>query len=417
LKIEFDAFIHSIQKVVSTRQFITEHPVIESIPDLILVVNPECYMMVGIWQTLKEMGIQAQLVNLPSNPTTNDINTVYEAIIKIKPQYVLFRNRIGLDAFNVSDIGKIDFLLLNNKIKYASWFLDRPTVNAYIWLKEAPPNPYYALYFHASDLILPEYQFSTAHLLPGANPFIYNNPSEPNMDISTMLYSFVGQSRLKDIATYLQYLDRYTMLLGLDSIIAMLGRKSSIYYLLSHFKQIKDIYNQIQSRLTDPYEQYFCEYIWLLMSSAIDRLMIISAFESEQMSVFGDTDWLGSGGIKPEQYKGMTDFNNLIRIYQNTTINIHANFAQVAGSVCPKIFDILGCRGFVLTQQTSDLITLGPEFSSIGYISPKDAIKKAQFYIENQDKYHDLRSRLNTIVHNQHLLKHRVQLILKDWGF
>lgn len=384
------------------------------ITDHILIINPECYIMADMAAHLKETHPHAEMIVLRySDPELKQLHQILTALHSHKPAVVLFRNRIGLDFSQPEWCGLIDGYLEKNHIARASWFLDQPTFIQHMALQHMPATPLYHVAFHASELVN-RYRHSprlASHLLPGAARLVYN--AEHPIPIPNRQLVFVGQSRVKDIRTYVQQLHAFSEpphhVWPFENPENL---RSQVHWALQH---TNELWSWIQSLLSQPLseiESYFVDYVGQLLFTALQRIVIVRNCLAHNLVVFGDTGWVEAGLIPPDQFGSLIDMTQLNYLYQHIPLHLHSNFAQVSSSICPKIFDAWASGGLVLTQATADLVCLDPKTNETIYTSTEDLHCKIEYFNSHPNERQALITHFRDLTMNANTLAHRTRTLL-----
>lgn len=121
-------------------------------------------------------------------------------------------------------------------------------------------------------------------------------------------------------------------------------------------------------------------------ATALRRRFFLEALASEGLTIFGDTEWgqgKWSGTLHPcwagrrVEYRG-----ELPRVYANAKININLFHVQCMHSLNPRVYDVLACGGFLLTQFSpalKDEFVIGKDL--VVFHSRDEMLEKARYYL------------------------------------
>ncbi len=124
----------------------------------------------------------------------------------------------------------------------------------------------------------------------------------------------------------------------------------------------------------------------------------------------------GVGWPKKSWYKGVANWDKLRYIYSSSKIalNIHREEARLCNlSVNMRVFEVLGCGGFLINDNFSGFDELLK--SKKGIIVARDSneiIELIQYYLENQDERQKIAQSGQEEVYKYHTYSHRMEKML-----
>ena len=103
------------------------------------------------------------------------------------------------------------------------------------------------------------------------------------------------------------------------------------------------------------------------------------------------------------------------KYYANADIvlNDHWDSMQENGFVSNRLFDVLACNGFILTDKVEGIHQLFGD-AIITYDSKEDLAQKITFFLENKEKREEIAQKGRELVLKKHTYKNRVDTILKS---
>ncbi len=137
----------------------------------------------------------------------------------------------------------------------------------------------------------------------------------------------------------------------------------------------------------------------------------------ESVQVWGDAGWktLEAQGVR---YRGAAGHGDeLTRIYNATAINVDIGRLYQADMVTMRVFDVLACGGFVITQRSAaldELFEVGVELEA--YSSLGELCEKVAYYLAHQDEARDIAKRGLAAVRERHDVRSRVRHMLTSMG-
>ncbi len=181
-----------------------------------------------------------------------------------------------------------------------------------------------------------------------------------------MVLSFVGQSRWTVVRTQLAILrDLLSPHLPSGRLMTeqWYWRDSAITLMEVLARDAADAEHAIESLSTFSSRQgYFLGYLWRMVMTGVFRLAAIELLFARGLpvAVFGDEEWVESGLVPRQWFRGPAKPQELKGVYRDSRINLNLNFMQVSSTLNPKVLDISACNGFALTDHRPELELLFP---------------------------------------------------------
>lgn len=146
--------------------------------------------------------------------------------------------------------------------------------------------------------------------------------------------------------------------------------------------------------------------------TAVERMRFISLLASHfSFDIYTGSDTSSIAGIRNRGLaKTLTE---MPLIFANSTINLNMTSKPIRSGIPLRIWDILSCGGFVITNYQSEL----PEFFTIGetieiYENEDDLINKCNFYLEHPEKAREIAQNGLELVRSQHTYRHRIEQMI-----
>ncbi len=148
-------------------------------------------------------------------------------------------------------------------------------------------------------------------------------------------------------------------------------------------------------------------YLGMLVSE-MERVRVLNALAVEhQVTVYtrSDTSLLRNVNCKP----GITTHVQMPRVFRLSKINLNITMKGIQTGLPLRIWDVLGCGGFLLTNYQAEI----PAYLEIGkdlecYESIEDCVEKAKYYLQHDDLRREIAANGYQKVKTMHTYEHRV---------
>ena len=151
------------------------------------------------------------------------------------------------------------------------------------------------------------------------------------------------------------------------------------------------------------------------ISAAEKRFAYISGLSELGIHVWGDPHW-DALRRSPVTYRGQArHFEELTRIYCASQINIDIGRIYQSDIITMRVFDVLGCGGFLLTEENDALtehFAVGEELET--YRTLDELRRKALYYLNHPDKARSIARRGHERVLRDHTIAQRVGVMLEE---
>jgi len=153
------------------------------------------------------------------------------------------------------------------------------------------------------------------------------------------------------------------------------------------------------------------------LPSSERRLRTMAALAPFDVQVWGDGGWrvLRMPGVRHRGYAG--HHHALTRIYQLSAINIDIGRLYQSDIVTMRVFDVLGCGGFLIaehSEEIGDLFEVGVEVET--WSTRAELVDKVRFYLAHPDEARVIAERGLQAVDDRHRVAHRVDQMLAEAG-
>lgn len=101
-------------------------------------------------------------------------------------------------------------------------------------------------------------------------------------------------------------------------------------------------------------------------------------------------------------------------VFHNSTINLNITSKPIRSGIPLRIWDILGCKGFTITNFQPELLeyfTLGEDLES--YESKEDLIEKCHYYLEHPKRAKEIAENAYQTICKYHTYRNRVETLLE----
>ena len=229
-----------------------------------------------------------------------------------------------------------------------------------------------------------------------------------------------GQKRLEDFKKIYEECVKETVrtkLLPVEQRLKLIieeQRKSPTQYqierlLTAHFPEFTKALQQSDNKLLPA--QLIAE-----VCAAHKRFDYLNALKSYSPAVWGDDGWEHADGIS---YQGLAGHHQEITlIYSNAGINIDIGRIYQSDIITMRVFDVLACEGFLLTERNpaiEELFTPGHDLDV--YTGPDELADKVSYYFANPDRAAAIGKRGRQSIENSHTFTHRMSTIFSAIGY
>lgn len=349
---------------------------------------------------LRGLGHTVRVVDLKEAPglPKERMKFLGEKIIRFRPDLI----------FTINNQGIIPPLIEYLKIPYASWFVDTP-----FGLKREDASSYGAIFFWEKGFIqeFKNSNFRYVGYLPACtDPRIFKKMdlSQEDQKKFGCNISFVGNSFYSFYQNCWEEILKMDKNKGLRLLFEEVIRKKEEEPL----KDIIEILAGLNINLSDWGD---LESILQGASVSISRKAVLKEVRDFGLSIYGDEGWKElfiNGAVN--LYPAIDYSRKLPKLYNASKINLNISTPQRRTGLPPRIFDIMACGGFSLTDYLPEL----EEFFEIDreiivYESTSDLRKKADYYLSHPEERQMIASRAKRRVLAEHTYRHRMERLVQ----
>ncbi|WP_051211757.1 CgeB family protein [Butyrivibrio fibrisolvens] len=281
-------------------------------------------------------------------------------------------------------------------IKYAAWVYDNPAVNLFSHTLINPCN-YVFLFDSQMYELFAGQGINTVYYLPMA-------AAVPRYDRITVTeddrkkwggnISFVGgmyteghnfydriEDKLSDYSKgYLQGLmDAQMQIYGFNFIERTIPEK-----VMEEMVDVLGLKPNVDG--VESYEYLYGNYVINRKITAIERCDIVKKIGKKfGINLFTRDESFGADGVSN---RGRVDYyDEMPYVFKTSDINLNITLRSIQSGIPLRAMDIMGCRGFLLTNYQEDLLRFfepGKDF--VYYESQQDLMEKIDYYLEHEDE-------------------------------
>ncbi|MDD6399979.1 MAG: glycosyltransferase, partial [Lachnospiraceae bacterium] len=105
--------------------------------------------------------------------------------------------------------------------------------------------------------------------------------------------------------------------------------------------------------------------------------------------------------------------NVMPKVFNLSKINLNITLRSIQSGVPQRIYDILGCGGFLITNYQSEIAELfTPDEDLVMYESHQDLIDKVRYYLANEDERLRIAANGYNKIHEKHTYTQRLSNML-----
>lgn len=362
----------------------------------------------GAFEGLGHKVIKIEPSTLGDNPQEK-LRGIERELIKIKPDLVFALNEYCLAPE----------LLTRLKIPYISWFGDDP---AHV-MEDGYPSPYYTIFVCDKAYIkgLKEAGFEDVYYLPyGSNPSIFRlvELGQEDKERYDCNVSFAGSSFWFAVKKYDEIAQKRGVKEVVDEAIRIQVENPTLN-ISDVLKSVEDTSGRSISFKDALHEKQV--KIWLEYTAmARYRQMIIRELGDLGLNLYGDDGWKELlkdrvGSLDGIRFLGWADNRiDLVKIYNASKINLNISKSQARTTLPMRVFDILACGAFLLTDYRDCL----PEFFEldkevVSYRDKRESREQAEYFLNHPKERKEIARCGQERILKEHTFAHRMQILLK----
>lgn len=140
----------------------------------------------------------------------------------------------------------------------------------------------------------------------------------------------------------------------------------------------------------------------------IERTKLLTLLsEHFPVALYSDAPLSDAAGI---DYRGTVDYwTQMPKVFYNSRINLNVTMRNIRTGLPLRMFDIMGCEGFLLTNYQAEIASLfEPGRDLVVYESFDDCLKKAGYYLEHEDERRTIAENGYRKICAHHTYDHRI---------
>ena len=140
----------------------------------------------------------------------------------------------------------------------------------------------------------------------------------------------------------------------------------------------------------------------------IERTKLLTLLsEHFPVALYSDASLPDAAGI---DYRGTVDYwTQMPKVFYNSRINLNVTMRNIRTGLPLRMFDIMGCEGFLLTNYQAEIASLfEPGRDLAVYESFDDCLKKAGYYLEHEDERRTIAENGYRKICAHHTYDHRI---------
>ncbi len=368
---------------------------------------------------------------------------VYEDTLEMSEKHAAPERKVEHLAgyiMKCSKTGKIDFLFSMNFFPYVSEFCERLGILYVCWSVDCPVLELFSQTVRNScnriflfdevqyQRIYPFYPEGVFYLPLATNTDRWERELLEITEKERKTYgndiSFVGSlyhekspltilNRSMPVPEYLQgyvkgLAEAQLLIYGSDFLEEMVTPE-----LISNLKQAFPGFYTLTDSMINTDSYVAANYYLGMLVSEMERVRVLNAlarWESVTVYTRSDTSLLRNVDCR----EGITTHIQMPRVFRFSKINLNITMKGIQSGLPLRIWDVLGCRGFLLTNYQAEI----PSYFEIGkdlecYESVEDCVEKARYYLRHEDIRMEIAQNGYRKVKSMHTYEHRVAAILK----
>ncbi len=164
---------------------------------------------------------------------------------------------------------------------------------------------------------------------------------------------------------------------------------------------------------TDTDKYVVANYYLGMRISELERIRILNMLaENSQVELFTRSDTSSLKGVNV--HGGVSTHKEMPQIFYRSKINLNITIRSIQTGLSQRIWDVLGCGGFLLTNYQMEI----PEYLEIGkdldcFENVAELKDKVAYYLAHEDERMEIACRGYETVKTKHTCRHRVAEMLK----
>lgn len=183
---------------------------------------------------------------------------------------------------------------------------------------------------------------------------------------------------------------------------------------ISSIKASDPSFHTLPDSFTDTDAYVASNYYLGMQASSLERIRILNALsENFQVDLFTRSDTSAVTNVRC--HNGVSTHREMPLVFNRSKINLNITIRSIQSGLSQRIWDVMGCGGFLLTNYQEEL----PEYFEIGkdlecYENISDCIQKIQYYLAHDDIRREIAANGYKKVKAMHTYTIRIAQILKS---
>ncbi|MGN0346142.1 MAG: glycosyltransferase [Lachnospiraceae bacterium] len=312
------------------------------------------------------------------------------------------------------------------RVKYISWTYDSPCIQLYSQTIAYDTNV--AFVFDKSEYVrLRNLGLDTVHFLPMAAPvqqYGAMTPTEEQQKCYAADIAMIGSmysEKKHHLFRHLENLDSFTK--GyLDGVMEAQKKVSGVSLIASALtpeiiKNMQKVCPMIaRGDGLETIEWVFSNYFIARKLTAIERQEAIAALANHyQVALYTPEK---TPDLKADNRGSLDYYDQAPFAMKCAKINLNITLRSIVTGIPLRVFDVLGCGGFLLTNYQADMLDyFEPDRDYVYYDGVEDLVEKAGFYLQHEQERKRIAANGYEKVCANHTFAHRVAEILRVAGF
>lgn len=366
----------------------------------------------------KKLGYKIDLFPIPENASTRYNppleDALYHKLLSFSYDFVFSFNYFPAVSNTCEQI----------HTPYVSWVYDSPFVQLYSVSLSNSCNHVF-IFDHEQYASLAALGFQTVHFLPmGVNITRYDSllPSEHIQNKYSSDISFVGSlysepknqlyEKLNGISDFTKgYLD------GIIDVQKRIYGSFLLEDLLTAdiIADMQKSYPIVQNE--DGFETdkwVYANYFLARKVTSLERMDILGLLsEKNQVNLYTKEPTPFLPKVKNCGY--IDYYMQMPYVFKCSKINLNISLKSIHSGIPLRIFDIMGCGGFVLTNYQEDLLQFfEPDVDFVYYEDYNDLLQKADYYLSHDEARLQIAKNGYEKVKNEHTYEHRIDYMIRS---
>lgn len=358
-----------------------------------------------------------KLVTFPFSATYETISHDPEAERRL---HIVLRKEVPDMVFSLNYLPLVSRVCQEENIRYVSWLFDSPCFQLYSVTAANPCNVIY-VFDKEEYLAFRKAGINTVHYMPLAVDVDRLKPVLDVLPENSFDYdvSFVGSlymEKLNYFPVVMSRLPEYAK--GYIDALIEAQMKIQGYNFIQDLLEpvIDDLYEAYpvdpEPDGTEPREFFYAEYVINRRITTMERIgLLMAAASAYKVDLF---TYKKDFSIPNVYNHGPIDYvREMPSVFRKSKINLNISGRLIKSGVPLRAFDVMGARGFLLSNYQADFLDLfvpGEDFAY--YESKEDLLDKIGYYLSHEEERKAIAKNGYEKVKAKHTYRHRVREML-----